>query len=108
MEKMEAEIARLIKRDDDINRQEIDLFCQKARVRKRLRCLRKQKREAIAALDRPPGRPPTISLDTRCQQVQVIKQMRATGKKWREIAKTLGYKNHPECIRILKVYGKEI
>lgn len=102
---IENEINRLVKIDDDINRREIDLYCEKQTVRNKLRTLRKQKRDAITALGRRPGRQPSISIDTRRQQVRTIKKLRSHGKKWREIAQELGYKNHPECIRILNVYG---
>ena len=102
---LDYKIARLVEIDNEINQREIKLFCEKRVVRNKLRQLRKQKREAISALGRRPGRQPTISIDQRRKQVATIKEMRAAGKKWREVARALGYKNHPECIRILRVYG---
>lgn len=70
-------------------------------VHKELRGLRRKRRDIIAARKRPRI---IISIATRRDQVRQIRELRAAGKKWREIGEVFGYKNHSECIRILKLH----
>jgi len=104
---IDEEIARLVEIDDKINQKEIELFKQKRSVRMQLCQLRKKRQEIIKNLNRKPGRQPRFTIEQRMKQVKIIKRMRGGGKTWREVSNALGYKNHPECIRILKVFGKE-
>lgn len=102
---IDEEIAALVEIDNEINQEEIELYQRKRIIRTKLRDLRKMRRSIVVGLGRNRGRQPIISIEERRQQVKNIKALRRAGRSWREVANALGYKNHPECIRILNVFG---
>lgn len=105
IDNISRQIVALVEIDDKINKEEIKLYGRKRVIRADLRILRKEKREILKKMGRKPGRQPSYTKKQRLEQVKTIKLMRSAGKTWREVSNVLGYRNHPECIRILKVYG---
>ncbi|MBI9082734.1 MAG: hypothetical protein JEZ11_03995 [Desulfobacterales bacterium] len=115
IERLNTEIKILIDRDDKVAKELFDALTVKDAIESRrdairvkLRDLRKDRLVKLNMLRHHPEQPRTgrrrsIPLSTRRKQVAEIKQLRAQGLKWEEVASQIG-KHYTECLRILRVF----